>query len=99
MFMVGYGNEHVIPEFLNRFRKLKGKDFKFKEMGLKQDHSFISMILFSFHCILKEENIYRSTIMAPLKKLHKNLVKLSKIFKKIFYKKKKLYSGSTKKIA
>ena len=39
------GKEHVIPEFINRIKKIKNKNFKFRALEMKQDHSFISMIL------------------------------------------------------
>ena len=95
------GNEHVIPEFLNRFRKLKGKDFKIQGNG-SETRSFIYIDDFvqAFDCILKRGKhlqIYNIGTSEKIKK--KNLEKkLSKIIKKkILIKKTKLFSGSTKK--
>ena len=95
------GNEHVIPEFLNRFRKLKGKDFKIQGNG-SETRSFIYIDDFiqAFSCILKRgKHLQIYNIGTSEKITIKALVKkLSKIFKKkIFIKKTKLYSGSTKK--
>ena len=95
------GNEHVIPEFLNRFRRLKGKDFKIQGNG-SETRSFIYIDDFiqAFSCILKRGKhlqIYNigTSEKITIKALAK---KLSKIFKKkIFIKKTKLYRGSTKK--
>ena len=39
------GNEHVIPEFLNRFKKLKAKNLEYKVVVQKQDRLSISMTL------------------------------------------------------
>ena len=95
------GNEHVIPEFLNRFRKLKGKDFKIQGNG-SETRSFIYIDDFiqAFSCILKRgKHLQIYNIGTSEKITIKALVKkLSKIFKKkIFIKKTKLYRGSTKK--
>ena len=95
------GNEHVIPEFLNRFRRLKGKDFKIQGNG-SETRSFIYIDDFiqAFSCILKRgKHLQIYNIGTSEKITIKALVKkLSKIFKKkIFIKKTKLYRGSTKK--
>ena len=95
------GNEHVIPEFLNRFRKLKGKDFKIQGNG-SETRSFIYIDDFiqAFSCILKRGKHLQIYNIGTSEKIKiKDLVKkLSKIFKKkILIKKTKLFSGSTKK--
>ena len=95
------GNEHVIPEFLNRFRKLKGKDFKIQGNG-SETRSFIYIDDFvqAFGCILKRgKHLQIYNIGTSEKITIKDLVKkLSKIFKKkILIKRTKLFSGSTKK--
>ena len=95
------GNEHVIPEFLNRFRKLKGKDFKIQGNG-SETRSFIYIDDFvqAFDCILKRGKHLQIYNIGTSEKIKiKDLVKkLSKIFKKkILIKKTKLFSGSTKK--
>ena len=95
------GNEHVIPELINRFKKLKGKIFKIQGNGT-EIRSFIHIDDFvqAFNFILKKGkhlNIYN--IGTNEKVTIKELVKkLSKIFhKKILIKKTKLAKGSTKK--
>ena len=95
------GNEHVIPEFVNRFKSLKGKKFKIQGNG-SETRSFIYIDDFveAFQCILKRGkhlNIYN--IGTSEKVTIKQLVKkLSKIFKKkISIKKSQLAKGSTKK--
>ena len=41
------GNDHVIPEFLNRFKKLGSKKiFLYMEQEMKLDHLYILMILY-----------------------------------------------------
>ncbi len=95
------GNEHVIPEFINRFKKLKGKFFKIQGVG-SETRSFIYIDDFvqAFECILKRGkhlNIYNigTNEKVTINQLAK---KLSKIFeKKILIKKTKLTKGSTKK--
>ena len=53
----------VIPEFVNRFNKLKGKNLLFKEMDLKQDRLFILMIsLELLNILFKKENIFKFII-------------------------------------
>ena len=49
------GNEHVIPEFLNRFKKMKGKKFKIQGSG-KEIRSFIFIDDFvnAFDLLLKK---------------------------------------------
>ena len=39
------GNEHVIPEFIKKFKNLKIKILKIIGTEMKLDHLFISMIL------------------------------------------------------
>ena len=95
------GNEHVIPEFINRFRNLKGKKFKIQGNGDEtRSFIFIDDFLKGFDCILKKGkhleiyNIGTSEIVS-IKQL---AFKLAKIFKKkIVLKKTKLAKGGTKK--
>ena len=39
------GNEHVVPELINRFKNLKGNNFKIQGTAVRLDHLFILMIL------------------------------------------------------
>jgi nucleoside-diphosphate-sugar epimerase len=94
------GNEHVIPEFINRFKKLKGKKFKIQGSG-NEVRSFIYIEDFvkAFDLILKKGkhlNIYNIGTSEKIK--IKDLAgKLSKILKKkIILKKTSLAKGSTK---
>ena len=95
------GNEHVIPEFINRFKKNKGRMFKIQGSG-NETRSFIYIDDFvkAFECILKRGkhlNIYNigTNEKVTITQLAK---KLSKIFKKqILIKRTKLTRGSTKK--
>ena len=54
------GNEHVIPEFVNRFNKLKGKKFIIQGNG-SETRSFIYIDDFvrAFKYIIKKENIFK----------------------------------------
>ena len=95
------GNEHVIPEFVNRFNKLKGKKFIIQGNG-SETRSFIYIDDFvrAFKYIIKKGKhlqIYNigTNEKVTIKALAK---KLSKIFnKKIIIKKTKLFKGSTKR--
>ena len=95
------GNEHVIPEFINRFKKIKGKAFKIQGNGTEtRSFIYIDDFVRAFKHILqkgKHLEIYNigTTEKVSIKKL---VNKLSKIFnKKIIIKKTKLLKGSTKK--
>ena len=49
------GNEHVIPEFINRFKKLKGKNFVIQGNGSEtRSFIFIDDFVQAFKCILKK---------------------------------------------
>ena len=93
------GNEHVVPEFINRFKKLKGKFFRIQGTG-NEIRSFIYIEDFvnAFNLILdrgKHLNIYNigTNQKVKIKELAK---KLSKIFeKKIVFKKTPLSKGET----
>ena len=56
------GNEHVIPEFINRFKSLKGKKFKIQGTG-NEIRSFIYIDDFveAFKILIKKGNILIST--------------------------------------
>ena len=94
------GHEHVIPEFIDRFKKLKGKNFKIQGTGNEiRSFIFIDDFVSAFNIILnkgKHLNIYNVGTTEKIK--IKNLAyKLSKIFKKkIIIKKSLLTEGSTK---
>ena len=94
------GNEHVVPEFINRFKLLKKKSFKIQGTGNEiRSFIFIDDFLSAFNLILnkgKHLNIYNIGTTEKIK--IKNLAyKLSKIFnKKIKLKKTFLKKGSTK---
>jgi len=95
------GNEHVIPEFVKRFNKLKGKKFTIQGNG-SETRSFIYIDDFirAFKYILKKgKHLQVYNIGTNEKVTIKTLAKkLSKIFnKKIIIKKTKLFKGSTKK--
>ncbi len=95
------GNEHVIPEFVNRFNKLKGKKFIIQGNG-SETRSFIYIDDFvrAFKYIIKKgKHLQIYNIGTNEKVTIKTLAKkLSKIFnKKIIIKKTKLAKGSTKK--
>ena len=94
------GKEHVIPEFINRFRSLKGKNFKIQGSGNEvRSFIYIEDFLQAFNLILekgKHLNIYN--IGTSEKTKIKDLAhKLSKILKKkIKIKKISLAKGGTK---
>ena len=65
------GNEHVIPEFIKRFKKIKGSHRNFKIQGTgKEIRSFIFIEDFiqAFELILKKGNICKYTILVQTKK-------------------------------
>jgi len=94
------GNEHVIPEFINRFKSLKGKNFKIQGSGNEiRSFIYIDDFIDAFDIIMKRGkhlNIYNIGTTEKIK--IKNLAyKLSKIFKKkIVIKKSSLAKGGTK---
>ena len=94
------GNEHVIPEFISRFKKLKGKKFKIQGTGNEiRTFIYIDDFIKGFNLLIKKGkhlNIYN--IGTSEKIQIKNLVnKLSKIFnKKIVLRKTSLQKGGTK---
>ena len=57
------GNEHVIPEIINKFKSLKGKSLKIQGSG-NEIRSFIYIDDFvqAFDLLLKRKNIYKYTI-------------------------------------
>ena len=93
------GNEHVVPEFINRFKKLKGKFFKIQGTG-NEIRSFIYIEDFvdAFNLILnkgKHLNIYNIGTSQKIK-IKELVKKLSKIFEKtIIIKKTPLSKGGT----
>ncbi len=96
------GNDHVIPEFINRFRKMKKKNNKFKIKGNGNETRsfiFIDDFINAFDLILKKGkhlNIYNIGTSEQIK-ISKLAIKLSKFFKrKIVLRKTKIAKGSTK---
>ena len=94
------GYEHVIPEFIKRFKSLKKKKFKIQGTGNEiRSFIYIEDFIAAFNTILnrgKHLNIYNIGTNEKIK--IKDLAhKLSKIFnKKIILKKTMLTKGSTK---
>ena len=94
------GNEHVIPEFINRFKLLKKKNFKIQGTGSEiRSFIYIDDFLRAFNLLLnrgKHLNIYNIGTTEKIK-IKDLAFKLSKIFKKkIFLKKTSLAAGGTK---
>ena len=93
------GSEHVIPQFINRFKSLKGKNFKIQGSGNEiRSFIYIKDFLSAFNLILnrgKHLKVYNSGTTEKIK--IKNLAyKLSRIFKKkIILKKFPLAKGGT----
>ena len=94
------GNEHVIPQFINRFRSAKGKNFKIQGTGNEiRSFIYIEDFLNAFNTILnrgKHLNVYNIGTNEKIK-IKDLAYKLSKILKKkIVIKKTSLTKGSTK---
>ena len=94
------GNEHVIPEFINRFKSLKGKNFKIQGTGNEiRSFIYIEDFLSAFNLILnrgKHLNVYNIGTNEKIK-IKDLAYKLSRIFKKkIILKKTPLAEGGTK---
>ena len=94
------GYEHVIPEFIKRFKSLKGKSFKIQGTGNEiRSFIYIQDFLNAFNLILnrgKHLNIYNIGTSEKIK-IKDLAYKLSKIIKKkIVIKKTSLAKGSTK---
>ena len=94
------GNEHVVPEFINRFKKLKRKQFKIQGSG-QEIRSFIHIddFISAFELIVKKGkhlNIYNIGTSEKVR-IKELAYKIAKIFnKKIILKKSKLQKGGTK---
>jgi len=94
------GNEHVIPQFINRFQSLKGRNFKIQGTGNEiRSFIYIEDFLSAFDTILnrgKHLNIYNIGTGEKIK-IKDLVIKLSKIFKKkVVIRKTSLAKGSTK---
>ena len=94
------GNEHVIPEFIGRFKKLNGKNFKIQGTGNEvRSFIYIDDFISAFNLILergKHLNIYNIGTSEKIK-IKELAAKLAKIFnKKIILKKTSLQKGGTK---
>ncbi len=95
------GNEHVIPEFINRIKKIKNKNFKIQGTG-NETRSFIYIddFLNAFNLLLKKGkhlNIYNigTSEKVSIKELAKLISNISK--KKISIQRAPLKEGGTKK--
>ena len=94
------GHEHVIPEFIKRFKLLKGKNFKIQGTGNEiRSFIYIDDFLRAFDLMLKRGkhlNIYNIGTSEKIK-IKDLAFKLSKILgKKIIFKKTNLPKGGTK---
>ena len=94
------GNEHVIPEFIKRFKKLKSKNFLIQGSGNEvRSFIYIKDFINAFELLLKRGkhlNIYNIGTSEKVK-IKDLAYKLSKIFKKkIILKKSPLKEGGTK---
>ena len=77
------GNEHVIPEFINRFKTLKGKKFKIQGTGNEiRTFIYIDDFIKGFNLLIKKGKHLNVYNIGTSEKIQiKNLVnKLSKIF-------------------
>jgi nucleoside-diphosphate-sugar epimerase len=94
------GNEHVIPEFIDRMKKLKGKNFKIQGTGNEiRSFIFIKDFISAFKLIHKKgKHLQIYNIGTDQKISIKDLAKkIGKILKKdILIKKSQLKKGSTK---
>ena len=94
------GNEHVIPEFINSMKKLRGKFFKIQGSGNEiRSFIFIKDFINAFKLIHKKgKHLQIYNIGTPQKIKIKDLAKkISKILNKdIIIKKSRLKKGSTK---
>ncbi len=94
------GGEHVIPEFINRFKRLKGKRFKIQGTGNEiRSFIYIDDFIKGFDQILKKGKhlqIYNigTSEKISIKKLAYTLAKM--LNKKIEIKRTKLREGGTK---
>ncbi len=100
VYGLNMGNEHVIPEFIRRFKQLKGKNFKIQGTGNEiRSFIYIEDFIQAFNLILKKGkhlNIYNIGTSERIK-IKDLAYKLSKIFKKrIVLKKTSLAKGGTK---
>ena len=94
------GGEHVIPEFINRFKTLKKRKFKIQGTGNEiRSFIYIEDFIEAFNLILKRGkhlNIYNIGTSEKIK-IKDLAYKLSRIFKKkIIIKKMALAKGGTK---
>ena len=94
------GHEHVIPQFINRFKSLKGKNFKIQGTGNEiRSFIYIKDFLNAFNLILNRGKHLGVYNIGTNEKIQiKNLAyKLSKILKKkIILKKTTIAKGGTK---
>ena len=94
------GHEHVVPQFINRFKSLKGKNFKIQGTGNEiRSFIYIKDFLNAFNLILNRGKHLGVYNIGTNEKIQiKNLAyKLSKILKKkIILKKTTIAKGGTK---
>ena len=99
VYGLNMGTEHVIPEFLARFKNLKGKKFKIQGTGNEiRSFIFIDDFVKAFELIIKKGkhlNIYNigTTEKITMKKLALTISKI--LNKKIILKKSPLKKGGT----
>lgn len=94
------GNEHVVPEFINRFKNLKSKDFKIQGSG-NETRSFIHINDFiqAFDILLKKGKHLEIYNIGTAEKV--SIKKLAFLIANLFNRKIKLqannlFEGSTK---
>ena len=94
------GNEHVVPELINRFKNLKGNNFKIQGTGSEiRSFIYIDDFINAFDILIKKGKHLQIYNIGTSEKLTiKKLVqKLSKLLnKKIKIKKTRLQTGGTK---
>tara|TARA_A100001015_G_scaffold299330_1_gene383258 strand:+ start:3644 stop:4597 length:954 start_codon:yes stop_codon:yes gene_type:complete len=94
------GNEHVVPELINRFKNLKGNNFKIQGTGSEiRSFIYIDDFIDAFEILIKKGKHLQIYNIGTSEKLTiKKLVqKLSKLLnKKIKIKKTRLQTGGTK---
>jgi nucleoside-diphosphate-sugar epimerase len=95
------GNEHVVPEFITRFKKIKGDKFKIQGTGNEiRSFIYIDDFVSAFDLILKKGKHLQIYNIGTSEKLSiKSLVKVlaALLGKKINIKKSSLQKGGTKK--
>ena len=95
------GNEHVVPELINRFKNLKGNNFKIQGTGSEiRSFIYIDDFINAFDILIKKGKHLQIYNIGTSEKLTiKKLVqKLSKLLNKKIKIKTRLQTGGTSKI-